>query len=131
MAGGYVRDENTMYSVPLRFADTKLTHCPFCGAEAPKWLVKNEWKLLGRIYHYLCPHCESVLQVTQDDVTGLSFTSASFSGKMKQRQGKQGRTIYVKVETIGYSARTHENVIYEGADIPLEELMKLGKKKED
>ena len=128
MAGGFERNENTMYSVPLSFADRQLKHCPLCGADAPKWLVKDEWKLMGRLYHFLCPECESILMVSQDDVTGLSFTTHSAAGKFKRYKGKDNRTIYVKVESIGFKARTAENVIYEGADIPLQNLMELGKK---
>ena len=125
MAGGFVRDEKTMYSIPLRFAEQNLTHCPFCHAQEPRWLVKEAWKFLGRDYYFLCPECESILKVSQEDVTGLSFTTVSMAGKWKKYKGKDNRTIYVTVDTIGFSARTQEDVIYQGADIPLGELMKL------
>ena len=53
---GFERNENTLYSVPLRFAEVKLRSCPLCGQEQPKWLVKEEWKLLGKQYHLSLIH---------------------------------------------------------------------------
>lgn len=119
---GFERNEDTLYSVPLRFAEVKLKKCPLCGEEKPRWLVKEEWKLLGKLYHFMCPQCGSILRISQDDVTGFSFTTATLSGKRKKHKGKDSRKIYVTVEKIGLQARTAENIRLEGAEASLEEL---------
>lgn len=119
---GFERNENTLYSVPLRFADLKMKRCPLCGTRQPKWLVKEEWKILGKIYHFMCPECRSILKVSQDDVTGMSFTTATMSGQLKKYKGKDNKKIYVTVEKIGLQARTPENVRLEGVEASLEEL---------
>lgn len=119
---GFERNENTLYSIPLRFAELKMKRCPLCGAEKPEWLVKEEWKILGKIYHFMCPQCRSVLKVSQNDVTGLSFTTATMAGQLKKYKGKDNKKVYVTVEKIGLQARTPENLRLEGAEASLEEL---------
>lgn len=122
---GFERNENTLYSVPLRFAEVKLRSCPLCGQEQPKWLVKEEWKLLGKQYHFMCPQCGSILRVSQDDVTGFSFTTATLSGQLKKYKGKDNKKIYITVEKIGLQVRTPENAGIEGAEVPIEELQEV------
>lgn len=119
---GFERNENTMYSVPLRFADLKLKQCPVCGAEKPAWLVKEEWKVLGKLYHFKCPRCGSILQISQDDVTGLSYTTTTLAGMRKKRRGRELRRIYATVEKVGLSVRTPETAALEGAEETLEDL---------
>jgi hypothetical protein len=123
--GEFKRDDKTMYSIPLRFAEQELKSCPFCHKEAPLWLTREEWKLTGKNYDFMCPECESVLRVDQADVTGLSFTTKSFSGQWKKHKGKENRGIYVQVKKIGVHARTMENVPLEGAEVLLPELFAL------
>lgn len=118
----FKRNENTMYSIPQRFADEKIGRCPFCKCDKPRWLVKEEWKLLGKNYHFKCPHCGSILMASQEDVTGLSFTTKSFAGQMKKYKGKDNKTIYVKIVNIGLSVKTPDNIILQGEEMALEEL---------
>lgn len=121
----FIREENTMYSIPQTFADKNFHRCPFCKGMHPKWLVKEEWKLLGKNYFFKCPSCGSILKVSQDDVTGLSFTTTSFSGKLKKSKGKENRQIYVTIEKIGLSVKTHENALLDGEELTLQELNNL------
>lgn len=130
MGNNYTRDENAMSNIPQDFADRNFKKCPFCKAEEPKWMVREEWKLLGKNYYFKCPSCESILRASQDDVTGLSFTTKSFAGQMKKYKGKESRTVYITVEKIDYKVRTVENMVLEGAEIPLEELVKIAEKEE-
>ena len=108
----------------------KLKYCPLCGEKEPKWLLKEEWKLLGKQYHFKCPACGSILQVSQDDVTGLSFTTNTLAGQMKKYKGKDNKKVYVTVEKISLAVRTPENMALEGAEATLEELMEKGMKSE-
>lgn len=118
----FKREDQTMYSIPQRFAEQHFKRCPFCRMEEPGWLVKEEWKLMGKNYYFKCPNCNSILKVAQDDVTGLSFTTASFSGKRKKSKGKDNRQIYVTVEKIDLRVKTQQNALLEGAEFSLDEL---------
>ena len=127
MAAEYTRRENVMCDIPQDFADKKIGACPFCKVEEPKWLVKEEWKLLGSNYYFKCPHCETELMATKDDVTGLALTVASAQGKKKMKAGKIVNEPYLTVVKIGFSAKTHENVLLQGEELTIKQLKELAK----
>ena len=123
MAEGYERKEGAMCNIPQDFADKKIGKCPFCGTQEPKWLVKEEWKFFySNNYYFKCPACETELMVSKDDVTGLGYTTASPAGKRKKKDGKIMNQPYVTVVKIGLSAKTHENMILQGEELPLVQL---------
>ncbi len=128
--GNFKRDTASMYDIPQRFADTTFTICPFCKEKNPKWLTRDEWKLLDREYYFKCPACGSVMKAAQSDVTGLAFTTATMAGQFKKFKGKENRTVYIKVETVGISVRSDENRRLEGAELSLAELKGLAMKEE-
>lgn len=123
MGDVFKRETDAMYSIPQRFADTKLTHCPFCRTAGPLWESREQWRLTGKDYFFRCPCCGSVLKISQEDLTGLSFTANSFAGRQKKRAGKESRTIYVRVEKIGIEVKTRENALLLGEELPLEQLL--------
>lgn len=123
----FKRETDTMYSIPQRFADTKLIRCPFCGTEKPLWESREQWRLTGKDYFFRCPDCGSILKVGQEDVTGMSFTTTSFAGRQKKRAGKENGTVYIRVEKIGLAVKTQKNALLLGEEFPLEELMALKK----
>lgn len=126
MAAEYGRNNNVTYSIPQQFADKQIGACPFCGAENPGWLVREEWKMFGsNEYYFKCPHCETELMALKDDVTGMSFTKNTPSGKKKAAAGKIMNEIYVTVVKIGLSAKTHENILLQGEDLPLRKLKQM------
>ena len=126
MATEYRRNENVTYDIPQQFADKKIGACPFCGEETPRWLVREEWKLFGsNEYYFKCPYCETELMVLKDDITGRSYTKNTPSGKKKAAEGKIMNVPYVTVVRIGLSAKTHENMLLQGEDLPLPELKKI------
>ena len=126
MAAEYSRNENVTYNIPHQFADKKIGACPFCGTEHPGWLVREEWKLLGsNEYYFKCPHCETELMVLKDDVTGMAFTKNTPSGKKKASEGKIMNEPYVTVVKIGFSAKTHENILLQGEDMPVRKLKQV------
>lgn len=125
MAEEYTRKEGAMCNIPQDFADKKIGSCPFCRTENPGWLTKEEWKLVGsNNYYFKCPHCESEFMVPKDDVTGLSFTKNSYSGKQKAKTGKILNVPYVTVVKIGLGVKTQQNMILKDEEIPLPELKK-------
>ncbi|MBR6501553.1 MAG: hypothetical protein IKT25_08605, partial [Firmicutes bacterium] len=71
--------------------------------------MKDQYGLFGRLYHFLCPDCGSVLKVREGDVTGYAFSKSTFEGMMKKSKGKDNHTVYVIVEKIGAGLRTEEN----------------------
>lgn len=128
MASEYTRNENAICDIPQDFADKRIGACPFCKTEEPKWLVKEEWKLFGNKYYFKCPHCETELMATKDDVTGMSLTVASASGKKKQKEGKIVNEPYLTVIRIGLSAKTHDNVLLQGEELTIPQLKELANK---
>ncbi|MDY4747546.1 MAG: hypothetical protein SO251_01970 [Candidatus Fimisoma sp.] len=118
-----------MCNIPQDFADKKIGSCPFCGEEHPRWLVKEEWKVIGsNNYYFKCPECESELMVPKDDVTGMSFTKNTYSGKQKMKAGKIMNMPYVTIIKIGLSAKTSENMLLKDEEIPLDQLKKVCRK---
>lgn len=86
---------------------------------------KGGVKLVGsNNYHFKCPCCESEFMVPKDDVTGLSFTKTSYSGKQKAKAGKVLNVPYVTVTKIGLSVKTQQNMILKDEEIPLPDLKK-------
>lgn len=128
MASEYTRRENAICDIPQDFADKRIGSCPFCKTEEPKWLVKEEWKLFGNNYYFKCPHCETELMSTKDDVTGMSLTAASASGKKKQKAGKIVNEPYLTVVKIGLAAKTHDNILLQGEELTIPQLKELANK---
>ena len=133
---GYQRDEKSYFNMALSFSNDKLRTCPVCGKTWPKWMWKEEFQLMkeqygffGRMYHFLCPACESILKVREGDVTGYACTKSTFEGMMKKSKGKDNQTIYVMVEKVGDAVKTEETAEWEGKEFALPEM--LQKFKED
>lgn len=127
MAEEYTRVKNAVCNIPQDFADKKIGRCPFCKTEEPKWLTREEWKLFGNNYYFKCPHCQSELMATKDDVTGLSYTTASPSGKKKKKAGKILNQPYITIVKIGLSAKTQENMLLQGEELTIPELKEYTK----
>lgn len=127
---GYQRDNKSFFSMALSFSNDKLRTCPVCGKAWPKWLWKEEFQFMkeqygifGRMYHFLCPDCGSILKVREGDVSGYACTKSTFDGMMKKNKGKDNLTIYIIVEKIGDSVKNEENADWEGKEFPLPELL--------
>ena len=119
-------NENETFNIQQQFAAKQIGACPFCGTENPGWLVREEWKLLGsNEYYFKCPHCETELMVLKDDVTGMAFTKNTPSGRKKASEGKIMNVPYVTVVKIGLSAKTHENILLQGEDMPVRKLKQM------
>jgi len=128
--GDFVRDESKYCNIPRDFADYKMRRCPICGEIRPKWLMKDEWKLLGQVYGFFgrifsfkCPECGSILKVREGDVSGYAFSKSTLEGLVKKQRGKDLLTVYVFVEKIGDGVRNEENAALEKREFPLPELL--------
>lgn len=121
--GTRFKDESkSMYSIPQRFADVNLKRCPICGAYPSKWLVASEQKLFFKYYKFKCIQCESILRISEADITGLSYTNKSFSGLYKQQKGKEGKKIYVLIEKVGVIIKNSNLRALRGEEFTLDEL---------
>lgn len=126
MGGEYKREEGGMCNIPQDFADNKIGSCPFCKAESPGWLTREEWKMIGsNNFYFKCPKCESEFMVPKDDVTGLSFTKNSYSGKQKAKAGKKMNVPYVTIVKIGLRVKTPQNMMLKDEEIPLPMLKRI------
>ena len=128
---GYKRDEASYFNIARSFTADKLRTCPVCGKSWPKWLWKEEFQFMqeqygifGRMYHFLCPDCESILQIREGDVSGYACSKSTFEGMLKKAKGKDNLTVYVVVEKIGDAVKTEENAAWEGKEFPLPEMLK-------
>ncbi len=125
MSEEYTRKENALYDIAQRFADKDIGQCPFCRCREPEWLYREEWKLFGNnSVYFKCPNCGSELMVPKDDITGLSFSKASASGKKKARLGKIMNQPYVTVIKIGFEYKNAKNMLLVGEEMTLSELKK-------
>lgn len=127
---GFVEADRGTYSIPGSFAQKNLKKCPFCSQENPKWLIREEWKLLGSYYHFKCSSCGSILRADKDDVTGMSFTTHTFAGQMKKYKGKENKVIYVQVEKLNLDERYKKFRYLIGQELTLAELGELMKEAE-
>jgi len=78
---------------------------------------------------FRCDQCGCILSASVADFTGFTkskaavlTTAGGINALFKKASGKQVRTVYVKVESVG-SAQTTK--LYEGKEFELEELQKL------
>jgi hypothetical protein len=120
----FTRDDDTIYSIPLSFAAEHLKECPFCSSENPKWLTKKEWKLFGHEYYFKCPKCASIISIDENDVTGLSLVPTTFASVVKKCQGKDSKSVYVRIIRMGDSMAKKGNVLNK-KEITLEELFSI------
>ena len=129
---GFKRDETSYFNMGRSFSHDKMRICPICGKNWPKWRWKEEFQFLkeqygffGRMYHFLCPECETILKVREGDVTGYAFSKSTLEGMLKKAKGKDNHTVYVFVEQIGEQFRTEETAALEGKEFALPELHKI------
>lgn len=116
--------------IPQKFIDSKLPKCPMCGTEDPHWTLKDKTELMANRTLFKCDKCGAILSATTADISGMSkskaaavFTNAGMLNAIgKKVSGKSVTTTYIKIEDVG-SAQTTK--IYEGKEIPLEELQSL------
>ena len=126
MAESYNRKDNAAYNLAQSFADEKIGSCPFCKSKNPGWLTREEWKVFGgNLCYFKCPLCESELMIPKDDVTGLSYSKASASGKKKLKEGKVGNLPYVTVIKIGLTVKNHQNMLLQHEEMPLPKLKEM------
>ena len=124
---GFKRMEGFAGSVPQKFIDNNVLICPMCGTKNPHWGIdmKMQMKLEGNLYLFKCEKCDCILSETVPDVTGFGRSALTTLGLIKKMSGKNTKTIYMKIQNVGTAQTTK---IYEGKEMPLEELNELASK---
>lgn len=123
---GFRRCDGFAGSIPQKFVNTSLPVCPLCGTDDPYWTLKDKMELTAHRVMFRCKHCGGVLSATQNDFNGTTkstaFAALTTEGAMnaliKKNQGKDVKTVYLRVEDVG-ECRTTDELL--GKELPIEE----------
>ncbi len=118
-------------SIPQKFADANIPNCPLCGSGDPHWTLKQKMELTATRVMFKCSKCDGILSATQDDFTGATKSTArafvSTAGLInalsKKHDGKDLKTVYVKIEDLGKSAAPADLL---GKDLPIDQIQAMG-----
>lgn len=117
-------------SIPQHFIDEKMPKCPMCGSTDPYWKLKDKMTFMENRTLFRCDKCGCILSSSTADISGLSqskaatilTTAGNVNALFKKATGKKVGTVYMKIEEVGNMQATK---IYEGKEMPLEELQAL------
>ena len=124
----FTRVDESRYVIPQRFADENFPACPLCGSREPLWNTASKYKKVMKYYLIKCSQCNSILSVSEADMTGLSYTTASVQGQLKKSSGKESRVNYVKIEEVGLELTDPAIVRLEKREMPIDELKNYSQK---
>ncbi len=127
---GFKRCDGYVGSVPQNFINANLPVCPMCGDHEPYWLLKDKMEFTAHRILFRCSKCGCILSATQDDFTGTTKSTAyavlttggAVNALIKHKQGKDVKTVYVKVEDAGEARISKE---LEGKELPLEDFQAM------
>ncbi len=127
---GFIRCDGFGGSVPQGFINKNLPVCPLCGSPDPYWLLKNKMEFSGHRILFRCSRCGGIISATQDDFTGRTkstvysvlSTGGTINALTKKKQGKDVKTVYIKIEDVSDSGNSKE---LEGKELPLEEVQAM------
>lgn len=124
----FSREDGTRFSLSQQYADDTFKRCPICGSREPLWNTSYKYKGLLKYYLFKCSNCDSILSVSEADMTGLSYTTASIQGQWKKGRGKKSRVIYVHVDEVGLSITDPQIMRLEKKELPLDSLIEYSEK---
>ncbi len=124
---GFKRCDGYVGSVPQNFVNANLPTCPMCGSHDPYWLLKDKLEFTAHRIMFRCSKCGCILSATQDDFTGRTKSTAysvlttggAVNALVKKNQGKDIKTVYVKIEDAG-DAQVSSALV--GKELPLDDL---------
>ncbi|MBR4941323.1 MAG: transposase, partial [Clostridia bacterium] len=123
---GFKRCDGFAGSIPQNFINANLPVCPMCGSADPYWTLKDKFEFTAHRILFRCKDCGCILSATQDDFSGTTKSTAyavlttggAVNALVKKKQGKDVKTVYMKVEDAG-SAQTSSALI--GKELPIDE----------
>ncbi|NLD11387.1 MAG: hypothetical protein GX671_06530 [Clostridiales bacterium] len=124
----FSRENGDRYVFPQRYADETFPVCPICGSKDPLWSTAYKYRGLLKYYLLKCSKCNSILSVSEADMTGLSFTTTSVQGQWKKGNGKESREVYIRVDEVGLDITDPSLMRLEKKELPVEKLIEYGDK---
>lgn len=127
---GFRRCDGFTGSIPQNFINSNMPTCPLCGSPDPYWTLKDKMEWTNHRILFRCKDCTGVLSATQDDFTGRTkstayaaiTTAGLVNAIVKKNQGKDVKTVYMKVEDSGMFQPNSPLV---GQEMPLEQLQQM------
>ena len=123
---GFNRCDGFVGSVPQNFINANLPVCPLCGSPDPFWKLKDKMELTAHRILFRCSRCGGILSATQGDFSGTTkstaytvlTTAGAVDALVKKSQGKDIKTVYMKVEDVG-DFRIGSDLL--GKELPIDE----------
>ena len=123
---GFKRCNGFAGSIPQNFINANMPVCPMCGSADPYWTHKDKLEFTAHRILFRCKDCGCVISATQDDFSGTTKSTAyavlktggAVNALVKKKQGKDVKTVYMKVEDAG-SAQTSSAFV--GKELPIDE----------
>ena len=127
---GFTRCDGFVGHVPQNFINNNLPTCPLCGSPDPYWTLKDKIEFTAHRVMFRCQHCGGVLSATQNDFDGTTKSTAyailnsggAMNALIKKRQGKDVKTVYMKVVDVGACRTTNELL---NVELPLEDFQRM------
>ena len=127
----FKRCDGFVGSVPQKFVDASIPQCPLCGSGNPYWTLRDKIELKATRVQFRCQDCGGVLSATEEDFSGrtkstahaMFSTAGAVNALMKKRDGKDLKTVYVRVDELGSSGASGDLLKQE---IPLEKIQAMG-----
>ena len=127
---GFRRCDGFTGSIPQNFINSNMPTCPLCGSPDPYWTLKDKMEWTNHRILFRCKDCTGVLSATQDDFTGRTkstayaaiTTAGLVNAIVKKNQGKDVKTVYMKVEDSGMFQPNSPLV---GQELPIEEFQRM------
>ena len=124
---GFRRCDGFVGCIPQNWINGHFPVCPMCGSHDPYWTLKDKMEFTANRVLFRCKDCGCILSATNADFTGATkstaFTALTTAGLVnaigKKKQGKDLKTVYVKIEDVG---DFHLDKSLQGKELPLEEL---------
>lgn len=129
-AKGFTRCDGFVGHIPQNFINNNMPVCPLCGSPDPYWTLKDKIEFTAHRVMFRCQHCGGVLSATQNDFDGTTKSTAfaimnsggAMNALIKKRQGKDVKTVYMKVVDVGACRTTNE---LQDKELPLEEFQRM------
>ncbi len=129
-AEGFRRCDGFAGSVPQNFINANFPVCPLCGSKDPYWTLRDKIELTATRVQFRCKDCGGVLSATAMDFSGMTKSTAAallttaggVNYLIKKHQGKDVKTVYMRVDDAGNAQTTRA---LEGKEMPIDELKRM------
>ncbi len=129
-SNGFRRCDGFAGSIPQKFINANMPVCPMCGSDDPYWLLKDKMEWTAHRIMFRCSKCGCILSATNGDFTGTTkstafavlTTAGAVNALTKKAQGKDVKTVYMRVEDVGDAQLSSALT---GKELPIEEFQEM------